>query len=549
MADRLNSKAVYSLIFPLLLISACNWVDSTGRQGNKTPSLELQDGDIIARLEEESLSVNAAATDADGIVESYVWSEATEEGPLQVCVNHIDLDLAANSLSEVCEDSDNCEILFIEDESETGVFSVMLPKITAPVGLTHQLVVTDNDGGKTELNIHFCVDSVNEAPVVADDQYSVVEGTTLVVEDNSADSLLSNDSDDKDIRNRELTVLGLVSGKEPQHAEDFSLGANGGFTYSISPLTSFSVKQDSFSYEVSDGGNISQGTVVLDLSVQDDPPRPIGFIPDQSATIGIAFGPLNVSDKFFDPERAELSFSAVGLPTGIAISNSGIISGTADQTNSLGSYSVTVSASDGPNTVSQQPFTLTLKENGPPIIDSQLDDQLATEGVAFSVDTAGSFSDPEGSALTFSGSGLPNSLDINTNGRISGTPLNNEIGTYTVAVTASDGINETVMTFALRVQPNQPPVFNGPIPRQTAPVNQLFSVDVSQYFSDPEGDPMTFTANGLPASGSLQISSDGVISGTPTVDDRSGILGDTVEVTATDNHGNSATGSFTLSIF
>lgn len=51
-------------------------------------------------------------------------------------------------------------------------------------------------------------------------------------------------------------------------------------------------------------------------------------IPDQVCTIGVAFGPLDVSGNFSDPDADPLTFSATGLPVGLTISSAGVISGT-----------------------------------------------------------------------------------------------------------------------------------------------------------------------------------------------------------------------------
>lgn len=51
-------------------------------------------------------------------------------------------------------------------------------------------------------------------------------------------------------------------------------------------------------------------------------------IPDQVCTIGVAFGPLDVSVYFSDPDADTLTFSATGLPVGLTISSAGVISGT-----------------------------------------------------------------------------------------------------------------------------------------------------------------------------------------------------------------------------
>lgn len=540
----------FLLTLLILMTQGCNWVDSTGRQDNTTPTSELQDGDVFAKLEEDSFDINASAVDEDGVVQSYTWSRASSEGALDVCTSEFDASLAGDSLSEVCEDSDNCEILFVEDEGSLGLFHVMLPKVNAPIGLTHDLVVKDNDGGKTTLTVHFCIDSVNEAPIAGADNYSVSEGEILTVDALAGNGLLENDSDDDDVRNSgELVVLGVAQGEGPAHASEFTLDTDGSFTYGINPLTAFTVKQDTFTYEVYDGHSIGLGTVVLDLSVEDDPPQPIGIIPNQTAVLGLFFGPLNISGKFFDPENSDLEYSATGLPTGVTINaESGIISGTVATTNVLQAYTVTVSAFDGQNSVSHTPFNITVQANASPIVSSQLDNQTAKVGVAFSVNTALSFTDPESQPLSYTQTGLPVSLAIDTNGKISGTPIAGDLNSYLVTVTAFDGVTSVDMSFSLEVIANEAPEFTAPLLGiGTATVGVNYSHDVSQYFSDPENDVMTFTASGLPASNSLTLSTNGVISGIPVIADIT-ILFMTITVTATDSHGNATVGDLRLTI-
>lgn len=545
----------FSLALSVLMVQGCNWVDSTGRQDNSTPTSELQDGDVFAKLEEESFDINASAVDEDGVVQSYTWNSATNQGALDVCTSKFDATLAANTLREVCEDQDNCEILFIEDEENTGLFHVMLPKVTAPIGLSHELVVQDNDGGKTTLTAHFCIDSVNEAPVAGADSYTVSEGEVLTVDATASNGLLENDTDDNDVRNSgDLIVLGVAEGQGPAHAKEFTLETDGSFTYSISPLTAFTVKQDAFTYEVYDGHSTGLGSVVLDLSVEDDPPRPIGIIPNQTAVVGLSFGPLNISGKFFDPENSDLEYSATGLPAGVSLnSSSGIISGVVASTNPIKTFVATVSAFDGQNSVSHTPFNITLRANAPPTVSSQLEDQTAKVGVAFSVNTAASFSDPELQSLNYSQEGLPPSLPMATNGQISGTPVASDVGSFFITVTATDGITPVEMSFSLTVLanevPNEAPIFTAPAAILRATTSFAYAHDASRYFSDPEGDDMTFTATGLPASNNLTISSAGVISGMPTVADRTSVSGITITVIATDSQGNATSGNLTLNIF
>ncbi len=534
----------------LLLGQGCNWVDSTGRQDNSTPTSTLQDGDVFTKLEEDSFDIDASAEDEDGVVQSYSWSGISSQGALDICGSSIDLTIAANNLGDICEDNDNCEILFVADEETEGLFHVMLPKLTAPIGITHELNVVDNDGGKTKLTAHFCIDSVNEAPIAGADSYSVTEGEVLTVDAAAGNGLLENDTDDNDVRNSdELVVLGVTDDGGPSHAQEFNLGTDGSFTYSISPLTAFTVKQDTFDYEVYDGHSTGVGTVILDLSVEDDPPQPIGVIPDQTAVVGLSFGPLNISGKFFDPERSALEYSATGLPAGVSVNaSSGIISGVINASNAPGVYTVVVSVFDGQNSVSHTPFTITVKANAAPTVTSQLANQSATVGVTFSVNTAASFSDPESQVLSHSQTGLPASLTINSNGQISGTPVASEVGSYLVTVTATDGITPVDMSFSLEVLANKAPVFTAPLAIPAAAVGFAYSHDVSRYFADPEGESMTFTVIGLPVSNSLTMTATGIISGTPTIADKTPILGSTITVTATDSSGNKTSGSLKLNI-
>ena len=69
-------------------------------------------------------------------------------------------------------------------------------------------------------------------------------------------------------------------------------------------------------------------------------------------------------------------------------------------------------------------------------------------------------------------------------------------GSATVTVTADDGHAEAVQTFHATVpEPNHAPEAVGSIPAQTLTEDgKPLSVDVAPFFSDPDGDPLTYTA-------------------------------------------------------
>ena len=134
------------------------------------------------------------------------------------------------------------------------------------------------------------------------------------------------------------------------------------------------------------------------------------------------------------------TFSTTGLPPGLSINpGTGVITGTPHTT---GFYRVMVAVSDGAfsaagdfnwSIVAAMPAPAT--PNQPPILE-QPEDRKSPHGgtVAFNLSAI----DPEGRPVTFSASGLPPGLSIDSaSGLISGTA--ETLGLYYVAVTASDG--------------------------------------------------------------------------------------------------------------
>ncbi|MBC3789364.1 putative Ig domain-containing protein, partial [Spirosoma utsteinense] len=87
--------------------------------------------------------------------------------------------------------------------------------------------------------------------------------------------------------------------------------------------------------------------------------------------------------------------------------------------------------------------------------------------------------------------------------------------------------------------PNRPPVART-IPDQTLPQGQAFSLELTDYITDPDGQPLTFSASGLPADLSLNGSR---ISGTAAT---TGVS--TIAVTALDPAGLQVTATYRLTV-
>ncbi|MEM7052323.1 MAG: FG-GAP-like repeat-containing protein [Acidobacteriota bacterium] len=94
--------------------------------------------------------------------------------------------------------------------------------------------------------------------------------------------------------------------------------------------------------------------------------------------------------------------------------------------------------------------------NGAPAVEPPIADQVANAGALFELDVAASFFDFEPGALTYSATGLPDSMSITGGGFISGMPTLAEAAAspYSVMVTATDaGGLMGIDTFSLSVDP------------------------------------------------------------------------------------------------
>jgi endoglucanase len=153
----------------------------------------------------------------------------------------------------------------------------------------------------------------------------------------------------------------------------------------------------------------------------------------QTTTVGTA-----VSRQIAATDSAAgqtLTFTATGLPAGLSISSSGLISGT--PTGTPGAFSVTVTARDGTGASGSATFTWTITAaTGNTVTVTNPGAQATTVGTAVSRQIAATDS-AAGQTLTFTATGLPAGLSISSSGLISGTPTT--VGTSSVTVTARDG--------------------------------------------------------------------------------------------------------------
>ena len=187
-----------------------------------------------------------------------------------------------------------------------------------------------------------------------------------------------------------------------------------------------------------------------------------------------------------------------------------------------------------------------------PILVAQTASPTEAIGKAFTYTVAaGTFFDPNGSALTYSavqsnGTALPSWLQFNAaTSTFSGTPT--VAGTTSVTVKATDAYGlSTSETFSIVAAAPKAPVLSVQTANQTETIGKAFTFSVaSNTFSDPNGSALTYAAtqsNGTVLPSWLQFNAaTDTFSGTPTV------AGTTsVTVKATDAYGLSASETFSF---
>jgi len=277
---------------------------------------------------------------------------------------------------------------------------------------------------------------------------------------------------------------------------------------------------------------------------------PVLSLAPQNLTLEEGFGmqTVDLSGTFTDADGDAISLT-------ITSSNTGVLTVTISGTTltlteaGVGTTTISVSASDGNGGTASTSFLVEVTEapdeNTPPVVTTPLADlELAAGFGTQTVELPRSFEDAETAMLIFSASSSDEGVvTVSITG---GTLTITEVGTgtSTVEVTATDGSMASVSDdFEVVVAAgNQPPTVANAI----ADVNYdsgfgSATIDLSDVFSDPEGDALTLTASLRDAS-VITVDVQGTTLNITEVGDGTA----NVSVTASDGNGNSAVDNFTV---
>ena len=206
----------------------------------------------------------------------------------------------------------------------------------------------------------------------------------------------------------------------------------------------------------------------------------------------------SASSLFVDPDGDELTYSASSSDaevvrasmTGSTVTITAVSDGTAV---------VTVTASDPEGLSASLTGDVTVREsNHPPVaLVPVAPPQTVTLGDTVVLDVSPFFSDPDGDALTYSAESSNAAVVTVSMTDSLATAVASGVGSATVTVTASDpeGLSASVSVPVMVRHPNRAPMATvSTIPRQTIELGDTVTLNVSSFFTDPDGDPLAFSA-------------------------------------------------------
>ena len=374
------------------------------------------------------------------------------------------------------------------------------------------------------------VTPLNDAPVAADDSYSVNEDGSLNV---ATPGVLGNDTDVEGDALTATLVTVPASGA-------LMFNADGSFTYT--PNANFN-GTDSFTYRAKDAGAAlsNVATVTIKVNPVNDAPK----ANDQSVTAAEDAAKA-VTLTATDVDGDALTYSVVTSPAHGSLSGPLPNLTYTPALNYNGPDSFTFKVNDGSLDSNIATVSITVNPvNDPP--DAKDDAATTAEDTPVMISVLANDTDVEGDVLTLSSVTPPanGTVVINAIGTVTYTPTTNFNGTDSFTYTVSDGNGGTdTATVSVTVTP----VNDAPDARDdtaTTPEDTAVNISVLANDMDPDGDTLAVERVTQPAHGTVTINVDKTVRYTPDAN-YNGV--DAFTYTVNDGNGGTDTATVTVTV-
>ena len=277
-----------------------------------------------------------------------------------------------------------------------------------------------------------------------------------------------------------------------------------------------------------------------------DAPTTVGTIPGQTLKVSGTDAAIDVSSYFSDPDGDTLTYTATSSDTAVATVSVSSATVTISAV-AVGTATITVTATDPDSETATQTISVTVQQanRAPTTVGTIPGQTLKVSGTDATVDVSSYFSDPDGDTLTYTATSSDTAKATVSVSSATVTISAVAVGTATITVTATDPDSETAeQTISVTVkQKNRAPVAKGTMSNYTLPANLSVIGDIGQFFSDPDGDALTYTAS----SSDTDVVTAGTSGATLSMVTKAAGTA-TITVTATDTSNASLSRSFTLTV-
>ena len=283
-------------------------------------------------------------------------------------------------------------------------------------------------------------------------------------------------------------------------------------------------------------------TGVFQVTVPNRGPRVHTPMPYRRLEVGEEIE-MSLLDHFADPDGDSLTFRAWSSDSSV-VSVGVAGNGLTLRAMAKGGVEITVMATDPASLEVEANFTVRVP-NRAPRSERTIGDQGVASGGQIILKPSRYFSDPDGDTLSFAvessdtavATALVRRGEVQVRGIAPGT------ATMTLKATDPEGLTATQIFDVVVTRRNRAPRPQGNIPDESLEAGAEVTTDLSDYFTDPDGDDLAFTAESSdPTVATAGISDDQLT--TTAVD--SGTA--TITVTATDPGGLTAAQSFAVAV-